>query len=768
MPATSRHARRHGVSRTDARRRRLGITAGVSAVAGLGATLAPVTLTGSTAIDAIERAIVVGIVTFVGAHAHRWSWFVAGAIAAVPARGGSLVLVCLGLVVAILLTQTRRRSKPVGAIAVGLIANAVFWYPGALPTGVSHLVGATTVVILLGSGIGEVSPRHRRVVKGSFALAGLLVVVSAALAGWVALSSRSDVEAGTSSARAALAAVQRGDSEQARSNLSTAQVHLRRAHDILDGPRAAPAGLVPGLAQQVDAVEVSIGQALAVSEAAEDLVDTDYDRLRYQGRIDLDRVAALRPQTIRARSVLSNAEDRLDEVASRSLVPPLRDRLEELSDEVGDARGDADLASQLLEVAPGLLGDQDTRRYLVVFMTPAELRGGGGFVGNWVELEAAGGAVDLSRSGRIRELNDAAPTGQRTLDGPADYVARYGRLAPADNLQDVTFSPNWPSDASVYAQLYPQSGGRPVDGVIGIDPTGLAGLLELTGPVGVPGLDTPLTADNAVDLLTRDQYLMFDDSEAREQVLEAAIRATFERLTDASLPAPRRLGDVLGPVVRARHLQLWSPTSTEQRLFERLEADGRVAVPQGQDGLAVVQQNVANNKIDAYLRREVDYEATVDVSNATIRATVSITLRNEVPGLDLGRDVVGNNRGVPVGTNLTSLAVYTPHAVTSATIDGRAVELGPGSELGLRVWDTPLLAIEPGGSVTVELDLEGTLDLGSTYSFRYLPQPMAQPEELHAEIAIRSGRFTLDGGTDALRSDGPADETVVLRSGITG
>ena len=47
--------------------------------------------------------------------------------------------------------------------------------------------------------------------------------------------------------------------------------------------------------------------------------------------------------------------------------------------------------------------------------------------------------------------------------------------------------------ASAVAELYPQSGGQQIDGVLSVDPAGLAAMMRYTGPIEVPELREPLT-----------------------------------------------------------------------------------------------------------------------------------------------------------------------------------------------------------------------------------------------------------------------------------
>ncbi len=708
------------------------------------ALFAPASFTGHPVIDAVERALIVGFVSYVGAHGRRWAWLTAATIVVIPARGASLVLAVLALLVVVVGTIPKRRSRAVGALGLGLMSNAVLWYPhSAEPWGAALATAAMALVVV--SGLPFLRKPKRRLARAMLAATAVLVVlagIGAVLA--VGLSYR-NVQTGGTSARNALEEARDGDAETARQDLSTARSEFEAASSRISGPLALPARLVPGLAQQVDAVRTTVDQGRHISATADDLVATaDYGRLQYDGQLDLQQVSDLAAPTRRADAALRAAHAELADLQGRWLLPPLRDRVDQFAGDIDEARTDTALAAELLEVTPGLFGGDGPRRYLVVFLTPAELRGSGGFIGSYAELEADDGSVELTRSGRIDDLIAGPNRGNRTIDGPADYLRRYGRFNPAVFLQDVTISPDFPSSASVMAQLYPQAGGAPVDGVIAVDPTGLAALLELTGPVTVDGMDEPLSSDNAVEVLTRSQYLDQPDRAARGEFLAEATRVTFEKLIESSLPAPRTLANTLSPVARAGHLRLWSPDAAEQALFERLGATGDLVIPDGSDGFSVVQQNSGNNKLDAYLERSITYLPKVDADTGVLTAELRIELRNEVPSTDLPAAVVGNTRGLPVGTNLAALTVFTPHTVTSATIDGEAVTLGPGMERGLNAWDTPLLEIPPDGKVVVTMELQGGVDLERGYRLDILPQPVANPDRFTSTVTVVGA--TISGG----------------------
>lgn len=722
----------------------------IATVFGIVAAFAPMGLTGSTTIDAVERFVLVTLVTFLGAHAHRWSWFVAGALVAGVIRDVPLLVALAGLAAAVVSARSRRRSKDLGAIAVGLLAMAVVWAPGhnvGWPTLPVVVLAALLVVV---SGYPNVRRRHRRKVRNFILVLVLLVVLSGGAAAFAVGSAYGDVGVGSAAARDALIAVRQGDTEAATAHLATAEDHLGSADSVLSR-FTRPAAFVPGLAQQADAITTSVDQARSITDVASVLVETNYHDLRYEGTIDLDLVRGLREPTASVAATLARADAEISSLQDRWLIPQLEEQVEAFADDIADARSDTDLAVDALAVAPDLLGADGPRRYLVAFLTPAELRGAGGFVGSWAELTARNGDVELSASGRVAELIYARPEGSRQLNGPEDYIERYGRFDPQDFIQDATYSPHWPSNAEVLADLYEQSTGRAVAGVLGVDPTGLAAILELTGPVAVPSLANPLDATNAVGLLTRQQYLLFPDRAEREDLLAEAVDATFSALVEASLPAPERLGQVLGAAARGRHLQMWSPVPAEQAFFARIHADSALEIPPGSDGFSVVQQNVGNNKIDAYLQRSVTYEVTVDGDDGSLSGMIRVVLENRVEDLSWPDAVVDNQRGAPRGTNVASVALHAPWTVTSSTIDGETELLGPGRELGMNAWDTPVLQIPPGGEVVLEAQISGAVDLSNGYRLQLVPQPLTSPEVVDVWIHLENGTFgTPEGDIEPL------------------
>ena len=206
--------------------------------------------------------------------------------------------------------------------------------------------------------------------------------------------------------------------------------------------------------------------------------------------------------------------------------------------------------------------------------------------------------------------------------------------------------------ADVIKQLYPQAGGGPIDGVLALDPYGLAGLIGLTGPIQVQGLGE-FSLANAASELIEGQYAAFAPTQQTQQhdYLQDALRVEFQQLTSGSLPGPRsavrgtRPGRAPGahPVLELR--QGGSARAPAPRTGRRLPA------ARGHDVLAVTTQNAANNKIDAYLQRSISDAVHYDPGNRAVASKVTITLHNEAPAQGLPSEVIGSydNSGLRPG-----------------------------------------------------------------------------------------------------------------------
>jgi len=727
----------------------------VTAAAGGALTaLAGLHPTGVTSFDPVLTATTAAVVV-AGASTAPW-WAAATACVLAAALAPGLAWAAMGLAGAALAAcgWIRPAIRPWTAATATVVALNVLARMRSAPfPGGSALIGLTIATALLVLGAPHWSPSNRR--RARWALAGgttltLAFLGAAAVAGW---SAAGDLRQGSRATQQGLGALERGDLAAAAAALTDASVSMGDAGDRLGAWWAQPARTVPVLSQHLAAAQaLTEASHEALARSAEGLGRVDPDALHLVGgRIDPAAVTSLADPLREIGDALGGLARTIDDtVRSPWLAGAVTDRIAAVQERLERNRTKLDHARDGVAVAPALLGAGGQRRYLVAFLHPGEARGLGGHMGNFAEVTVTDGAIAMSRFGRSVDLNRGGsdPNG-RVLTGPDDFLRRWGPFGfrRADGTTDqmpwsnITMAPDLPTVGRVMAELYPQSGGEPIDGVFVLFPEALAALMRTTGPVKVPGLGVTVTADNLVDFIEKDQYAYYDGSGVeRIDALEQIALATVDRLLAGRSGGQTALFDSLRPLAADGRVMAWSARADEQAFFDRTGVSGRFPALNGADGIAVTVDNGGANKLDAYLGVVTDYRATVEsaAGPTAATATATIALTNTVDPTGKPDYAVGNPFGLPAGTNRLMLSLYSALRASSIRLDGEAVTVDGvyASVDGATVFGwhvaTLWLDIPPGTSRVVTVELEGVLDDPSA-PVVIRRQPMALPQRYEVE-----------------------------------
>jgi hypothetical protein len=409
------------------------------------------------------------------------------------------------------------------------------------------------------------------------------------------------------------------------------------------------------------------------------------------GTIDLDAIEAVEAPLLQVQAALEDLRLVTVEADSPWLLDAIQDELADLDVRLDENEPRLENAIAAVQLAPQMLGDGEERRYLILFTTPAEARGLGGFTGNFAEITATDGTIDVTRFGRTGELNSAARDNAASCEAcPAEFIDRYGRfgfdIGPGDTVGPAAWSnlpvgAHFPYVAETAAVLYPQSGGEPLDGVAVMDPYVLEALMAYTGPIEVPELGVTVQPSQAAEFILRDQYVLGEDKDVRVEALDSLGQAVIERLLTGSLPEPAVIARDLGPLIAERRLLLWTDRADEQELLQRTGLLGAIPALGDDGGFSVSVTNAGESKIDVFLDREVDVRVET-ADDGTRRLIADVTLTNNAPSSGLPAYVIGNNYGLPFGTSRMFLTFYGPPGLVSSSRDGEPVALAPQTEAG--------------------------------------------------------------------------------------
>lgn len=714
----------------------LAVLATGSAVASQFAAGSPV---GWAGLDAVVRAGFGAGGVLLGASAPPAALLLAAAAGTATAAGSpwrGAVVATLGVIG--VTTLSWRRAPLITALAGGVVAQVALRLPtdGVWPGAAAAAAWMTTPVVIWGVA-GLDGPARRRVLRIAGGL-GALVLGLGSLGVVSALLARSALDRGLAEANAGIAAARRADTAAASAQLSAAARSFADARRTLESWWARPAEAVPVSAQHVRSLRALAATGEQLSALGVDAaVGANLQSIAiHDGQVPLHRIPAVERSAARAAVGLGRARRQLAAARSPWLLPPIGRRFDAQVARLAEAQISAQRARRVLHELPNLLGAAGPRRYFLAVQTPAELRGSGGMIGNYGEITAVDGRLTLARFGRVNELNHGGDPAARTLVAPDDYVARYARFSPETTWQNVTMSPDFPTVAGVITDLYQQSGGGPVDGVIAVDPRTIAAILGVVGPIDVAPWPVPLTAKNASRVLLYEQYVRLEH-DARVRFLGDAVEQLWQRLTTGTPAGAGDLLNVLGPVVPGKHLLLASRHPEEQRVFSEVGVAGRMA-PAADDFLAVVTQSAGENKIDWFLRKEVDYGVELDPATGKLEVRLKAVLHNDAPPSGLPAYVIGNpvDVALPPGHNRMFLSIYTPWDLDRAEIGGMPADLQQEHELERRVYSA-FVVVPPEGSLTIDLRLSGRYRGTGGYRLRLHRQPAVSPDEVRTSLILR-------------------------------
>lgn len=266
--------------------------------------------------------------------------------------------------------------------------------------------------------------------------------------------------------------------------------------------------------------------------------------------------------------------------------------------------------------------------FLVLLQNNMELRPGGGFLGQYAVVKIKNGEV-ISTFVEDGNLVDQRTTAKVSAPYPFAKMLSVKKW----KFTNSNFSPNFPTNAEK-AKYFLRLGGRggDYDGVIAVNASVLDNILELTGPITVPGYSEAFTSQNAtikIEDIVEKQYLLNPDldTQNRKNILKSMANIIIDKLF--SLNNISKVANFAHEEMKKKDIMLNFKDPRLQQLVEGVFWDGKVAENWGGDYLMAVDANMGALKTDYYMRREIAYE--IDLTQERPVATLNILYKNTAP-----------------------------------------------------------------------------------------------------------------------------------------
>ncbi len=366
---------------------------------------------------------------------------------------------------------------------------------------------------------------------------------------------------------------------------------------------------------------------------------------------------------------------------------PLKEKIQNAASQTKNLHKLSQTAFDLTKLTPNLTGGGGKKTYLVLLQNNAELRPGGGFIGNYATVEFDKGKLQNIAVDDIYNIDGQL---KEKIEPPQQLKDALG----VENffLRDSNWSGDFDQNAKVAKDLFKKETGKDVDGVVAIDLTFIQEILQATGPILLPDYKEEIGADN---LFERGEYYseigFQPGSTGKKDFFGTLTKTLVEKIVKNPSPPSSALLQAIGHALPQKHMMLAFDDSGLSSFVKTRGWDNPLPpvfynpaddTGSTKDYLALVEANVGANKVNEKIDRKVFYEMTIG-RDADLVGKLTITYTNN-----------SQAETWPAGKYVNYLRVYTPFA---AGLEDFSLSIAPeAKEKDPKAKNTQALASEDG------------------------------------------------------------------------
>ncbi len=385
---------------------------------------------------------------------------------------------------------------------------------------------------------------------------------------------------------------------------------------------------------------------------------------------------------------------------------------------------------QIISYALPFLGANGPRSYLLVGENNAEMRDQGAVlsVGTLQTQDGKISVVDPTSVGNLTltsPANYAIPTGMQTV---------FGGYQPTLIWQSADATAGFPWTGGDLQAMYAQATGQHVNGVLALDVPAVASLLQLTGPVTVPGIAQPITAANVSGILLNQLYNGIPVNTERHDELTAVAKAVVDQLSNEKVDLAT-LANTLSQDVAGRHLLVWDEVPSYQATLVKFGGAGAIDGTDDSRTFHPAVENATATKLDYYVTVSVSQQIYLKPNNEADVDT-AITVVNRAPAGAKPSDQLG-----PDNIHSFQVGQYVGNAYLWGPAGAGITQAGSTFESGLNVTPASVSVLpQQQSTVTFKTVIPNAVRDGKL-TLSYVPQPRLTPETVSATVQATGWRL---------------------------
>jgi len=312
-----------------------------------------------------------------------------------------------------------------------------------------------------------------------------------------------------------------------------------------------------------------------------------------------------------------------------------------------------------------ILGNENPKKYLLLFQNNSELRANGGFIGSY-------GVIDIYK-GKFSDIKIDGiynPAGQ--LIEKVIPPLPFKKVTDKWNIFDANYFADFPTSAEKIAWFYEKTGGPTVDGIVTFTPQVLESLLSVTGPIKLDKFGKTIDQHNFIDELQYEVEEGYDKTENKpKKIIAVLAQKILEEIMTSSQENWQEYLFALQGNLAEKHILMYFSNIGQQRMVEEEKWAGNVLASE-KDYLQIVHTNINGYKTDKVIDENIGHYIKIQ-PNGSIVDTINLTKKHN--GGNSEFDWYNKQNGdfiriyVPLGSELIEADGFSREKVYSKTKD---------------------------------------------------------------------------------------------------
>lgn len=457
-----------------------------------------------------------------------------------------------------------------------------------------------------------------------------------------------------------------------------------------------------------------------------------------QDRIDfiVNSLPQILPQIDQISSEVENIEKEISQINPNRYPEKfqgkvVRANIVKMQDLVGQGATLLVNGKPVIEDAPYLLGMDSPRTYLVLFQNDKELRPTGGFLTAYSIMKVEKAKFSPVVSDDIYNLDAKYKPSIPAPDPIVKYIKGPYILSKNLRLRDMNWSPDFATSMQDFSEAARQAGIGQVDGIIAVDTHLLTNLLDVIGPIGVPGfgnfsteivpecscaqviheLESFADVEGPIiwDPLTGKIIQRPPNSDNRKRIIGPLMNSI---LSNAMGQPKEKLAPLFEAVYKSlveKHVLFYMYDEAKEKTVSDFGIAGSVKDYEG-DYLYINDANLGGRKSNLYASEDVQQDIEL-ARDGGVTKTVTITYKN--PEKQDG----WLNSVLP-----TWVRVYVPKGSTLIAAEGLEDKAEPYDELGKTVF-AGFFQLRPEGVSKITFKYKLPMKFSKNYNLLIQKQP---------------------------------------------